>query len=142
MPERKAAIEVTVDCIPGMGPIRTRALRKAGWETMERLRKATLADLIAVPGITEIKARQILDYLAGAEAANGPGRLRAFRNGVRAPSTTKAGWAMTYPGSRGKTERGKGTLWIVRRYLLQIRREARCELSRSLGHAHPGRSRA
>src|SRR2546421_4076094 len=83
MPEHKAATEVTVDCIPGMGPIRTRALRKAGWETMERLRQATLADLIAVPGITEIKARQILDYLAGAEAANGP----AARKSSAKPAT-------------------------------------------------------
>src|SRR2546421_11160720 len=82
MPEHKAATEVTVDCIPGMGPIRTRALRKAGWETMERLRKATLADLIAVPGITEIKARQILDYLAGAEAANGPAARKSSGRAV------------------------------------------------------------
>src|SRR5438552_3820092 len=72
MPDEKAADLSSVECIPGMGPIRTRALRKAGWETMERLRKATLADLMAVPGITEIKARQILDYLAGTGAANGP----------------------------------------------------------------------
>ena len=29
---------------------------------------------------------------ARSDAANGPGRLRALRNGVRAPSTTKMGW--------------------------------------------------
>lgn len=49
--------------IPGIGIIRLRALKKAGWHSISALRKATLEDLLAVPGITPIKAQQILDYV-------------------------------------------------------------------------------
>jgi nucleotidyltransferase/DNA polymerase involved in DNA repair len=49
--------------IPGLGPIRIRALQKAGWASVSALRSADLDALLAVPGLTEIKARQIHDYL-------------------------------------------------------------------------------
>src|SRR5688572_15191437 len=50
--------------IPGLGPIRVRALLKAGFDTPAALRAADLTTLSAVPGLTEIKARQVLDFLA------------------------------------------------------------------------------
>jgi len=49
--------------IPGLGPIRVRALTKAGWKTLGELRGANLEALAAVPGMTEIKARQIQEFL-------------------------------------------------------------------------------
>jgi hypothetical protein len=50
--------------IPGIGPIRARALQKAGFANLNTLREATLEQLASIPGITEIKARQIQTYLA------------------------------------------------------------------------------
>ncbi|HZO90916.1 MAG TPA: helix-hairpin-helix domain-containing protein [Chthonomonadaceae bacterium] len=57
--------------IPGLGPIRVRALHKAGLGSLKALRAARLEDLLAVPGLSEIKARHILDYLARFPAAPG-----------------------------------------------------------------------
>ncbi len=54
--------------IPGIGIIRLRALKKAGWHSISALRKATLEDLLAVPGLTPIKAQQILDYVQSLSA--------------------------------------------------------------------------
>jgi len=54
-----------VEAIPGIGLIRARALRKAGWESVTALKTATLSDLRAIPGISEQKARQILNYVNG-----------------------------------------------------------------------------
>lgn len=50
--------------IPGLGPIRVRALQKAGFSTLSALQAASLDALTAVPGMSEIKARHIQDYLA------------------------------------------------------------------------------
>ena len=50
--------------IPGLGPIRLRALQKAGLDNLSALRAASLATLLAVPGLTEIKARHIQTFLA------------------------------------------------------------------------------
>jgi hypothetical protein len=54
----------TIADIPGLGPIRVRALEKAGWSNLSVLRSADLEALLAVPGLTEIKARHIQQYLA------------------------------------------------------------------------------
>jgi hypothetical protein len=50
--------------LPGLGPIRLRALQKAGWESLDGLSKADPEALAKIPGITLIKAQQIVDYLA------------------------------------------------------------------------------
>lgn len=50
--------------IPGMGPIRVRALQKAGWNSLKALSQATVEQLASIRGMTQIKAQQILDYLA------------------------------------------------------------------------------
>ncbi|HZP80727.1 MAG TPA: helix-hairpin-helix domain-containing protein [Chthonomonadaceae bacterium] len=50
--------------IPGLGPIRVRALQKAGYDSLQSLRDARLEDLLAVPGMSEIKARHIQAFLA------------------------------------------------------------------------------
>src|SRR5262249_28316010 len=52
-----------IDNLPGLGIVRVRALRKAGYETVGSLRSANEEQLTAVPGITAIKARQILEQL-------------------------------------------------------------------------------
>jgi hypothetical protein len=54
-----------LDSIPGIGIIRVRALRKAGFGSISALRRATMPDLLAVPGLTEAKARLILDHVHG-----------------------------------------------------------------------------
>lgn len=51
--------------IPGLGPIRVRALIKAGYSDIASLRSASQKQLERVRGITPIKAKQILDYLKG-----------------------------------------------------------------------------
>lgn len=56
----------TVRDIPGLGPIRVRALEKAGLSSLSLLRDATLEQLLAVPGMSEIKARHIQTFLANA----------------------------------------------------------------------------
>jgi len=62
----QSAIEApkTVNDIPGLGPIRARALVKAGLGDVAVLRLATLEQVAAVPGMSEIKARHVQDYLA------------------------------------------------------------------------------
>ena len=57
--------EPGIESIPGLGPIRARSLKKAGFENISQLRSATLEQLSAVPGITEIKANQLQEYLRG-----------------------------------------------------------------------------
>ncbi len=47
-----------------MGPIRLRAIQKAGLDNLAALRNASLETLLAVPGLTEIKARHIQTFLA------------------------------------------------------------------------------
>jgi hypothetical protein len=59
-----------IEVIPGIGIVRIRCLRKAGWTTIDSLVNVTLEELAAVPGIGEVKARQIKEYvLSGAPAA-------------------------------------------------------------------------
>jgi hypothetical protein len=64
--------DAPVESVPFLGPIRARALRKAGLDTVGALRAASMEQLTAVRGITEIKARQVLDFLKGAPAAPAP----------------------------------------------------------------------
>lgn len=52
--------------IPGLGPIRIRALEKAGLSSLTLLRGASLEELLTVPGMSEIKARHIQTFLANA----------------------------------------------------------------------------
>lgn len=49
--------------IPGLGPIRVRALQKAGLGDLGVLRSTNLETLLSVPGLTEIKARHIQQFL-------------------------------------------------------------------------------
>lgn len=66
-----------IEAIPGLGPIRARALKKAGFETVAKLQQASIADLCAVPGVTEIKAGQLLAYLHGEREQVGPATVKA-----------------------------------------------------------------
>ncbi len=50
--------------IPGLGPIRVRALQKAGLESLAALHAAPLERLAMVPGMSPIKAQQIKTFLA------------------------------------------------------------------------------
>jgi hypothetical protein len=56
-------MDLSLEQIPKLGPIRARALRKAGWDSIESLSRATVQELAAVRGMTEIKARQLFDFL-------------------------------------------------------------------------------
>ncbi len=50
--------------LPGLGPIRLRALQKAGFNTLFKLQAATPSELDKVPGITPVKAEYIRSMLA------------------------------------------------------------------------------
>ena len=50
--------------LPGLGPIRLRALQKAGFDTLVKLKAATQSELEQVPGITPTKAEQIRTMIA------------------------------------------------------------------------------
>jgi hypothetical protein len=71
----------TVAEIPGLGPIRVRALEKAGLGTIAALSAASFETLMTVPGLTEIKVRHIMSYLSGA-GMSGPIQARP-RESVR-----------------------------------------------------------
>ncbi|CCW36701.1 NAD-dependent DNA ligase [Chthonomonas calidirosea] len=49
--------------IPGLGPIRVRALQKAGFDSLAALQHSSEESLAAIPGIGPIKARQIKNYV-------------------------------------------------------------------------------
>jgi len=49
--------------IPGLGPIRVRALQKAGFDSLAALQNSPEERLAAIPGIGPIKARQIKNYV-------------------------------------------------------------------------------
>ncbi len=53
----------SISDIPGLGPIRVRALQKAGWSSLTDLRQADIGALMTVPGMSEVKARHIQEYL-------------------------------------------------------------------------------
>jgi hypothetical protein len=71
--------------IPGLGPIRVRALQKAGYSTLESLREARIEDLMAVRGLTEIKARHILTFLAEHPEARTPPAPKAKKGAGQRP---------------------------------------------------------
>lgn len=50
--------------IPGIGPIRARAIIKAGYRSLAALQRATTEELCAIPGVSSIKAEHIHSYLA------------------------------------------------------------------------------
>ena len=50
--------------IPGLGIIRVRALKKAGICSLADLKNTSLEKLIAIPGMSEIKANSMQEYLA------------------------------------------------------------------------------
>src|SRR5436305_10709684 len=75
--------------IPGLGVIRIRSLQKAGWATMDDVRRATVEDLAAVPGISAEKAAAILEFVS---ARKTPAARPAARTRVRrSPVTAKSG---------------------------------------------------
>ncbi|MDE2126714.1 MAG: hypothetical protein KGJ62_09000 [Armatimonadetes bacterium] len=67
-----------LELIPGIGVIRVRVLRKAGYGTLRALRGVTPEQLAAIAGITEIKAHQIAAFVA------------AWSNASRAPAPRPA----------------------------------------------------
>lgn len=80
--------ETPVDEIPGIGVIRARALKKAGWNTIGDLRKLSLEELAAVRGITEVKAGQILEFVRSLEPA--PAKVARPRTRRAAPKPVEA----------------------------------------------------
>lgn len=67
-PQPNPSPETDLEAIPGLGVIRLRTLRKAGW-TVERLRAATVEEIAAIPGISTQKAAEIARYLQDEPAA-------------------------------------------------------------------------
>jgi hypothetical protein len=63
-PASAAPLPKTLADIPNLGPIRLRALQKAGYHDLRELKTAPLSVLAAVPGMSEIKAKQLTDYLS------------------------------------------------------------------------------
>jgi hypothetical protein len=63
-PAAVAKVPLTLSEIPGMGPIRVRALNKAGINSVCSLKNASLEQLTSIPGITPIKASEFVAFLA------------------------------------------------------------------------------
>jgi hypothetical protein len=59
-----------LDTLPGLGIVRIRSLRKAGWTSLDALRGASLAELEALPGFSPRIATSLHAYLH-ADAADG-----------------------------------------------------------------------
>lgn len=68
-PSVAASLIHAVSDIPSLGPIRVRALEKAGLGSLAVLRAATREQLLAVPGMSTIKAEHIQTFLASAAFA-------------------------------------------------------------------------
>ena len=60
----RARVGSILDDVPGIGPSRRRALLRA-FGGLQRLRQATVEDLVRVPGITETMANRIRETLGG-----------------------------------------------------------------------------
>lgn len=60
----------SVHRIPGIGIVRARALEKAGYSTLAQVKTLKVDDLTAIRGISDIKAQQILDFVAGLKTAS------------------------------------------------------------------------
>src|SRR5262245_4825803 len=64
----------SVHLIPGIGIVRARALEKAGFHKLADVKPLKVENLTAIRGISEIKAQQILDYVATLKSS--PARTR------------------------------------------------------------------
>jgi excinuclease ABC subunit C len=58
----QAGLASELDAVPGIGPVRRRALLRA-FGSLDRVRAASVEELIAVPGISHSLAQSIKDYL-------------------------------------------------------------------------------
>lgn len=61
--ENLLAREDPIERIPNLGPIRIRTLNKAGLRTLNDFLPLSAEELSKIPGITPVKAKQILDYI-------------------------------------------------------------------------------
>ncbi len=64
MPRRAAqsTTDISLESVPGVGIVRARSLRKAGFPDLDALRNATVEQIAAIPGISAQKAQQLVDY--------------------------------------------------------------------------------
>ena len=58
-------IGTPLETIPGIGPIRVRALRKAGFRDLESLQTISVGEIAGIRGLTEIKAQFIVEFVTG-----------------------------------------------------------------------------
>jgi excinuclease ABC subunit C len=61
---RKAATRSRLEEVPGIGPVRRKALLKA-FGSIKRLREASVEEIASVPGMNRDLAERLLDFLAG-----------------------------------------------------------------------------
>ena len=62
-PSQNQVAPTSLSEIPGLGPIRVRALQKAGLSDLKALKEISIERLVEVPGLSEIKAKYIQEYL-------------------------------------------------------------------------------
>lgn len=91
-----------LESIPGLGIIRARGLRKAGYADIPALRKASLEELTAVPGITANKAAQILAHLQDIGARQAAARSTNMAPTTRKPATRRTVGTAGAPQSTGR----------------------------------------
>jgi hypothetical protein len=60
-----------LDTLPGLGIVRIRSLRKAGWASLDALRAVSLAELEALPGFSPRIATSLHAYLHAGSGPNG-----------------------------------------------------------------------
>src|SRR5438045_3849114 len=85
--EKPISINDSVHLIPGIGVVRARALEKAGYSKLGDIKSLKVEEITAIRGISEIKAQQILDFVASLESE--PKRTRRT-TARRAPAARPA----------------------------------------------------
>ena len=61
--EKEAEFEKRLTEVPGVGPSLAKAIKEAGFETIEQIMSASVKELAKVKGISKKKAESIIDFL-------------------------------------------------------------------------------
>ena len=85
---RGTTVPQEISSIPGLGPIRIRGLIKAGFDTLQSLKEVSIERLSEVPGLSEVKAKQIKDYLEQTEVTEVEVPILAERPAKKETSST------------------------------------------------------
>ena len=89
--------------IKGVGPVLAKACIEQGYGSVEKIAAAMVVELVAVPGVSEIRASQLID--AAKSLLNGG--LPATAVSVRAPNVNPESKSEQKAGSKKKKNKNK-----------------------------------